>query len=305
MTATKLDGVLIAKQIKEDVAAEVTALAAKGIVPGLAVVLVGADPASQVYVRSKARTCEQLGIYSEKYELPAETTTEELMVLIDDLNHKDSVDGILVQSPLPKQIDTPLILEAVLPEKDVDGFHPVNVGRLVMKKDSLVPCTPAGIIEMLKRYDVSIAGKHAVVIGRSDIVGKPISLLLLHNDATVTICHSRTKDLASICRQADILVAAIGRPAMVTGDFIKPGAVVIDVGVNRVEDVDQVRSTFADSAARIAEIEKKGYTLVGDVHSDSAGEVASLLTPVPGGVGQLTIALLMKNTVKAAKMRRR
>src|SRR5882724_2837920 len=211
MTATKLDGVLIAKQIKEDVAAEVSALAAQGIIPGLAVVLVGVDPASQVYVRSKARNCEQLGIYSEKYELPAETTTEELMALIDTLNHKESVDGILVQSPLPKQIDTPLILEALLPEKDVDGFHPVNVGRLVMKKDSLLPCTPAGIIEMLRRYDVSIAGKHAVVIGRSDIVGKPISLLLLHNDATVTICHSRTKDLASISRQADILVAAIGR----------------------------------------------------------------------------------------------
>ena len=304
MTATKLDGVLIAKQIKEDVAAEVAQLATSGIRPGLAVVLVGTDPASQVYVRNKARTCEQLGIYSEKYELPVETGTEELLELIDTLNQKDTIDGILVQSPLPKQVDTPLILEAVLPEKDVDGFHPVNVGRLVMKKDSLVPCTPAGIIEMLRRYDVSISGKHAVVIGRSDIVGKPISLLLLHNDATVTICHSKTKDLASICRQADILVAAIGRPGMVTADFIKPGAVVIDVGVNRVDDIEVAKRIFGDDTQRMADISNKGYTLAGDVYYNGALEVAGLLTPVPGGVGQLTIAMLMKNTVKAAKMRR-
>ena len=305
MTATKLDGVLIAKQIKEDVAAEVAELATHGIRPGLAVVLVGTDPASQVYVRNKARTCEQLGIYSEKYELPADTMTGELLTLIETLNQKDSIDGILVQSPLPKQIDTPLILEAVIPEKDVDGFHPVNVGRLVMKKDSLVPCTPAGIIEMLRRYDVSISGKHAVVIGRSDIVGKPISLLLLHNDATVTICHSRTKDLASVCKEADILVAAIGRPGMVTADFIKPGAVVIDVGVNRVEDAELVKNIFGNDAQRLADIANKGYTIAGDVHYKDALEVAGLLTPVPGGVGQLTIAMLMKNTVKAAKMRRK
>src|SRR5581483_7283601 len=231
MTAARLDGTVIAGQIKQDVATEVARLAKIGVKPGLAVVLVGTDPASQVYVRNKVRTCEQLGIYSEKHDLGAETTTEELLALVNRLNGDDKIDGNLVQLPLPKQIESRTILEAVVPEKDVDGFHPINVGRLVMGRDSLVPCTPAGIIEMLDRSEVTIDGKYAVVIGRSDIVGKPVSLLLLHRNATVTICHSRTKNLAEITRQADILVAAIGRPAMVTAEYVKPGAVVIDVGM--------------------------------------------------------------------------
>ncbi|MBI4467704.1 MAG: bifunctional methylenetetrahydrofolate dehydrogenase/methenyltetrahydrofolate cyclohydrolase FolD [Acidobacteria bacterium] len=305
MTARKLDGTAIGRAIKEEVKKEVEALAESGIRPGLAAVLVGDNPGSRVYVNSKVKTCAELGLYSRKIELPGETTTAQLLELINSLNGDESIDGILVQLPLPNAIDTNAVLEAVRPEKDVDGFHPVNVGRLVRGQACLEPCTPAGIMEMLRRSGLPISGKRAVVVGRSDIVGKPMAFMLLHRHATVTICHSRTKDLPGVCREADILIAAIGRTAMITGDFVKPGAVVIDVGMNKAETREEAERIFGPDEARLAEIGKKGYTLVGDVEPRTVAPIAGYLSPVPGGVGPLTIAMLMSNTVKAARLRRR
>lgn len=304
MTAELLDGVSVADAIKREVAQEVARYAERGLRPGLAAVLVGDNPASQIYVSSKVRTCQQLGIYSEKIELPGTTSTQELLTLVRDLNSRDEIDGILVQLPLPAQIDTNLVLNSVAPEKDVDGFHPQNLGRLVTGEPGLRPCTPAGIIELLDRYGIKIEGARAVVLGRSRIVGLPMSLLLLHRNATVTICHSRTRDLPSVARQADILIAAMGRAAAVDSSYIKPGAVVIDVGMNKVTERADLERLFGDDPKRRAAFEKNGYTLVGDVNPRQAAEVAGYLTPVPGGVGPLTIAMLMKNTLIAMKMRR-
>ncbi len=306
MTAQILNGATVAEKIKQDVAARVRELEPRRIKPGLAAVIVGDDPGSKVYVGSKVKTCQTLGLHSEKYELPADTTTEQLLALVEQLNRRDEIDGILVQLPLPKQIETRRILEAVDPAKDVDGFHAINVGRLVRGEDSLVPCTPAGIIELLDHYQIRIEGANAVVVGRSDIVGKPMSMLLLHRNATVTICHSRTRDLAEVARRADILIAAIGRTAMITGDFVREGAVVVDVGMNRAATADEVNRIFAEAERpkRLEDLNKRGYTLVGDVEPRTVVERASWLTPVPGGVGPLTIAMLMKNTLRAAEMRR-
>jgi methylenetetrahydrofolate dehydrogenase (NADP+)/methenyltetrahydrofolate cyclohydrolase len=301
-----LNGVEVAEGIKRDTEARVRELGNLGIKPGLAAVLVGDNQASKVYVGSKVRACQALGLHSEKYELSAETTTRELLSLVAELNGRDEIDGILIQLPLPGQIDTHRVLEAVDPAKDVDGFHPVNVGRLVRGEEALVACTPAGVIEMLDYYQIPIAGSHAVVIGRSDIVGKPMSLLLLHRNATVTICHSRTRDLPAIARQADILIAAIGRAAMINGDYVREGAVVIDVGMNKATTEDEINRIFAEDAIpkRLEDLSKRGYTLVGDVEPKTVAQRASWLTPVPGGVGPLTIAMLMKNTVRAAELRR-
>ncbi len=308
MPARILDGTKIASDIRGEVAAEVKAMSAAGVRPGLAVVLVGHNPASEIYVRGKVKASEEVGIYSEQHT-PAETaTTTELLALVEDLNRRDEIDGILVQLPLPSQVDSKRILMAVDPAKDVDGFHPVNVGFLSTQRPGLVPCTPAGVIEILKRSNIPIAGKEAVVVGRSDIVGKPAAMLLLNANATVTVCHSKTQDLPGVCRRADILVAAIGRAGMITRDFVKPGATVIDVGMNKVTDPAEFRRLFGGNLDRNAKREDafraKGSTLAGDVHPEVA-EVAGALTPVPGGVGPLTIAMLMYNTVKAAKMRRR
>ncbi len=303
MSARILDGVKLAAEIKAEVAEEVRQLATAGMRPGLAAVLVGNDPASEVYVRSKVKTCEELGIYSEKITPADSVSTEEMLALIDDLNRRDEIDGILVQLPLPRQIDSKKVLLAVSPEKDVDGFHPMNVGYLSTQRPGLVPCTPAGVMEILKRSGIPIAGAEAMVVGRSDIVGKPVAMLLLNDNATVTVCHSKTRDLPGVCRRADILVAAIGRAGMVTPEFVKPGATVIDVGINRVTDPAEFREFFAGDAKREQAFAKNGSTLVGDVHPRVA-EVAGAITPVPGGVGPLTIAMLMSNTVKAAKLRR-
>ncbi len=307
MTARILDGTKLAAEIRAEVAAEVKALAAAGIRPGLAVVLVGHNPASEVYVRGKVKSSEEVGLYSEQHS-PAETaTTEELLALIDSLNRRDEIDGILVQLPLPAQVDSKRVLLAVDPAKDVDGFHPMNVGYLSTQRPGLVPCTPAGVMEILKRSAIPVAGQEAVVIGRSDIVGKPVAMLLLNQNATVTVCHSKTRDLPGVCRRADILVAAIGRAGMVTRDFVRPGATVIDVGINRVTDRGEFDRLFSGSSAgnakRLETFVAKGSTLVGDVHPEVA-EVAGAITPVPGGVGPLTIAMLMANTVKAAKLHR-
>jgi methylenetetrahydrofolate dehydrogenase (NADP+)/methenyltetrahydrofolate cyclohydrolase len=303
MPATILDGNKIASEIRAEVAAEVNTLAASGIRPGLAVVLVGHDPASEIYVRGKVKSCEEVGIYSEKLTPPDTVSTEELLELVDDLNRRDEIDGILVQLPLPSQIDSKKILMAVSPAKDVDGFHPVNVGFLSTQRPGLVPCTPAGVIEILKRSKIPIAGQEAVVVGRSDIVGKPVAMLLLNNNSTVTVAHSKTRDLADVCKVADILVAAIGRPGMITRDFVKPGATVIDVGMNKVTDRAEFDRLFAGNAKREETFRTKGSTLVGDVHPEVA-QIAGAITPVPGGVGPLTIAMLMSNTVRAAKLRR-
>ena len=303
VSAKKLDGTQTSKKIKEDLLPEIARLKESGVVPGLAAVLVGDDPASEVYVRGKIKACESLGLHSEKITPPDSVTTEELLRIVDDLNRREDIDGILVQLPLPAQVDTQKILLAVDPAKDVDGFHPVNVGALVANREALRACTPAGVMEMLRRYDIDPKGQRAVVIGRSDIVGKPLALLLLHKHATVTICHSRTRDLPAVAREADILVAAIGRTAMVTPDYVKPGATVIDVGMNRFTDRETAESLFANFPERLARFEEKGKALVGDVHPDVV-EVAGALTPVPGGVGPLTIAMLMSNTVEAARRRR-
>ena len=303
MPARILDGAKIASDIRAEVAAEANAMAAAGIPPGLAVILVGHNPASEIYVRGKVKASAQVGLYSEQHTPPETATTAELLALIDDLNRRDEIDGILVQLPLPPQVDAKKILLAVDPAKDVDGFHPVNVGFLSTQRPGLVPCTPAGVIEILHRSHISIAGQEAVVVGRSDIVGKPAAMLLLNANATVTVGHSKTHDLPAVCRRADILVAAIGRAGMITREFVKPGATVIDVGMNKVTDPAEFRRLFAGNSQREEIFRKKGSTLVGDVHPEVA-EVAGALTPVPGGVGPLTIAMLMYNTVKAAQMRR-
>ena len=274
-----IDGKKVAKEIRDAIGREVEQLKAKsGKVPGLATVLVGEDPASAVYVSSKNKICKELGFISLEHILPQDTQEKDLLALVEELNSNEAISGILVQLPLPKHIDSIKILEAIDPAKDVDGFHPVSMGRLMMGTAALAPCTPSGIIEMLDRYDVEIEGKHAVVLGRSNIVGKPVAMLLLHRNATVTLCHSRTRDLPEVTRTADILITAVGKPKMVTGEMVKQGAVVIDVGINRVDG-----------------------KLVGDVAFDEVEPKASLITPVPGGVGPMTIAMLMQNTLKAFK----
>jgi len=265
--------------------------------PGLAVILAGNDPASEIYVRTKIKACADLGIFSAKISPPETATTEELVAMVEELNARPDIDGILVQMPLPKHVDARRVLEAVAADKDADGFHPVNVGYLVSGRPAPRSCTPAGIIEMLKFYQVPLAGQHAVVLGRSDIVGKPMALMLLHQNATVTICHSRTVNLPAMCRQADILVAAIGRPAFVTADYIKPGATVVDVGINRITDVAE-----GLRLGRTEEAVRKGKAVVGDVHPLDMARVAGAYTPVPGGVGPLTIAMLMSNTVQLAEL---
>jgi methylenetetrahydrofolate dehydrogenase (NADP+) / methenyltetrahydrofolate cyclohydrolase len=298
-----LDGIAIAAEIKAEVALEVQALAKEGIRPGLAVILVGEVPASQIYVRSKVKTCGELGIYSEMLTPPETITTEEMLALVADLNAREDIDGILIQLPLPKHVDTRRLLEAVSPDKDVDGFHPINAGRLQSGQPGLAPCTPAGIMEILKRSHLPVAGQNAVVVGRSDIVGKPAAMMLLNASATVTVCHSKTKDLGSVTRQADLLVAAIGRPGFVTPDMVKPGATLIDVGINRVTDEAEMKELFGDDPARAATFAKRGAVVVGDIHP-AAFAHSGAYTPVPGGVGALTIAMLMQNTVTAAKLRR-
>lgn len=304
MPARILDGYKIREEILKELAEQVRELAAKGLRPGLAAVLVGENPASQIYVRGKVKACEELGLHSEKIELPANITTAELLNVVRGLNRREEIDGILVQLPLPAQVDTQQILLAVDPSKDVDGFHPVNVGNLVANRPGFVACTPAGIMEILRRSDIPVKGAQAVVIGRSDIVGKPMAMLLLHQHATVTICHSRTRDLPAVARQADILVAAIGRAGLVTREFIKPGAAIIDVGMNRLTTEEEVRKMFHNPTRALETLKSKGQKLVGDVQPEDALEVAGAYTPVPGGVGVLTITLLMANTVKACKLRR-
>lgn len=298
-----LDGAAIAAEIKREVAEQVKALAEQGIRPGLAAVLVGHVPASEIYVRSKVKTCGELGLFSEMIEPPESVTTEEMLALVNDLNAREEIDGILLQLPMPAHVDSKLLLDAVLPEKDVDGFHPVNAGRLQAGRPALAPCTPAGVIQILKRSGIPISGQHAVVVGRSDIVGKPAAMLLLHENATVTICHSKTRDLGAITREADILVAAIGRAGFITPEMVKPGATVVDVGINRITDLAEFEKFFAGDGRRAEIFSKRGSTIVGDVHP-RAFEVAGAYTPVPGGVGPLTIAMLMANTVRAARMRR-
>jgi methylenetetrahydrofolate dehydrogenase (NADP+) / methenyltetrahydrofolate cyclohydrolase len=298
-----LDGIAIAGEIKAEVALEVQALSEQGIRPGLAVILVGEVPASQIYVRSKVKTCGELGIYSDLITPPESITTEELLALVAGLNAREDIDGILIQLPLPKHVNTKQVLDAVLPSKDVDGLHPMNAGLLQSGRPALAPCTPAGIIQILKRTCLPMAGQNAVIVGRSDLAGKPAAMLLLAEHATVTICHSRTRDLASFTRNADILVAAIGIPGYITAEMVKPGATLIDVGINRVTDAAEVTQLFGDDAARAATFAKRGAVVVGDIHP-AAFARSGAYTPVPGGVGALTIAMLMQNTVTAAKLRR-
>ena len=310
--ARLLDGNAIAAAIKAEVAQQVAELAAEGIRPGLAVVLVGSVPASQIYVRNKVRTCGQMGIFSELITPPESITTAELLALVGELSVRDDLDGILVQMPLPKHVDSKRVMEAILPEKDIDGLHPMNAGKLQTGRPALVPCTPAGVIEILKRSGIPIAGQNAVVVGRSDLAGKPAAMLLLQENATVTICHSKTRDLASFTRNADILVPAIGIPGYITPGMVKPGSTIIDVGINRLSNQvagdrelfqDFFPGTFAEDAERRRAFDEKGSTIVGDVHP-RAYDVAGAYTPVPGGAGALTIAMLMANTVRAAKLRR-
>ena len=280
--AQRIDGKLISEQVRADIAAETEAFAEKnGIRPGLAVIIVGSDPASCVYVRNKEKGCEQVGFYSEKYELPEETTMEELLALVDRLNHDDKIHGILVQSPLPKHLNEEEVVLAIDPKKDVDAFHPYNVGKIMIGNYAFLPCTPAGVMELIRRSGIEVSGKECVVVGRSNIVGKPMAMLLLQANGTVTVCHSRTKDLAAVCRRADILVCAIGKPKFFTADMVKPGAVVIDVGINRGED----------------------GKLCGDVDFEAVEPIASYITPVPGGVGPMTITMLLRNTLTAAQDR--
>jgi len=301
--ARVLDGAAIAAAIKNEVAQEVKGLAAHGVRPGLAAVLVGHVPASEIYVASKVKTCGELGLYSDLITPPDTVTTEEMLDLVRSLNDRDDIDGILIQLPLPKYVDAKFLLDSVSPDKDVDGFHPMNAGKLQAGRPALAPCTPAGVIEILKRSNLPISGQHAVVVGRSDIVGKPVAMLLLHENATVTICHSKTRDLGAVTREADILVAAIGRPGFITPEMVKPGATIIDVGINRITTLEEFNQFFAGDPKREAAFAKRGSTIVGDV-DPKAFEVTGAYTPVPGGVGPLTIAMLMANTVRAAKMRR-
>ena len=303
MTARVLDGTKIRDEIFAELKAEIVRLGHEGIRPGLAAVLVGENPASQLYVKSKIAACEQLGIASWMHTPAASVSTEQMLRLVHDLNNDQAVDGILIQLPLPSQVDTKRVLEAVDPAKDVDGFHPVSLGRLVSGRPGLVACTPAGCMEILRRNNIPIEGANAVVLGRSDIVGKPMALLLMHANATVTICHSKTRDLPGVVRRADIVVAAMGRAGYVQADWIRPGAAVIDVGTNKVTDAKQAESLLRNFPARLEKFRAKGSALVGDVHPDAVN-TAGALTPVPGGVGPMTITMLMSNTVKAARLRR-
>lgn len=301
-----LEAASLASRIKQEVQAEIESLVnTRGFRPCLAAVRVGEDPASAVYVRNKIRACEEVGIRSEHHALPETTSTSELLDLIASLNARDDVDGILTQLPLPAGVEETAIIEALDPAKDVDGFHPINAGKLAMGRPVFVPCTPAGIIELLDDSAIEIRGANACVVGRSQIVGRPMAQLLLQRDATVTICHSRTRDLAAVTRNADLLVVAIGRAGFIGRDHIKPGATVIDVGMNKVSEASEVAALFgSETQKRMEVVAKRGYTLVGDVNPAEAAEVAGKLTPVPGGVGLLTVAMLMKNTLKAAKLRR-
>jgi methylenetetrahydrofolate dehydrogenase (NADP+)/methenyltetrahydrofolate cyclohydrolase len=303
MTARILDGTKIRDEIFAELKSEITRLAGEGIRPGLAAVLVGENPASQLYVRSKIAACEQLGLASWMHTPSAAVTTDQMLRLVQGLNSDNAVDGILIQLPLPSQVDTKRVLEAVDPAKDVDGFHPVSLGRLVSGRPGLVACTPAGCMEILRRNNIQIEGANAVVLGRSDIVGKPMALLLMHANATVTICHSKTRDLAGVVHRADIVVAAMGKAGYVQADWIRPGAAVIDVGTNKVTDIKEAESLLRNFPARLEKFRAKGSTLVGDVHPD-AMNTAGAITPVPGGVGPMTITMLMSNTVKAARLRR-
>jgi methylenetetrahydrofolate dehydrogenase (NADP+)/methenyltetrahydrofolate cyclohydrolase len=296
-----LDGAVIRNQILAELKPRVEALAAAKRPPGLAVVLVGNNPASEIYVRSKVKACADLGVFSDKLTPPDSITTDELLAIIEGLNTRPEIDGILVQMPLPPQIDSRRVLEAVAPDKDADGFHPMNVGRLVANRPAPRACTPAGIMEMLRRYDIPVSGRRAVVVGRSDIVGKPMALMLMHANATVTVCHSRTANLPEECSRADILVAAMGRAALITSEFINCGAVVIDVGMNRLTDRHEVARVFHDSPEKLADFDGKGTMLVGDVDPIDVAARAGAYTPVPGGVGPLTIAMLMANTVSLAE----
>jgi methylenetetrahydrofolate dehydrogenase (NADP+) / methenyltetrahydrofolate cyclohydrolase len=300
---TVIDGNRIRDEIKEELRPRIARLAAAKRPPGLAAVLVGNNPASEIYVRNKIKTSQDLAMCSEKLTPPESISTEELLAIVHQLNTRDDVDGILVQLPLPPQVDAKRILLSVAPDKDVDGFHPYNVGCLVAGLPGPRACTPAGIIQLLKRYNISIPGKRAVVVGRSDIVGKPVALMLLHEHATVTICHSKTADLAAVCREADILVAAMGRPALITADYIRLGATVIDVGMNSLDKREDVARIFRNSPEKLAAFERKGSVLVGDIDPFAMAEKASAYTPVPGGVGPLTIAMLMANTVESAERR--
>lgn len=304
MTARILDGKRVAQEIRNEVKEKAKLLVARGVVPGLAAVLVGDDPASKLYVGSKTKACSEAGLFSEGVILHSSTSREELARKLDELNERDDVDGILLQLPLPEHLDSEEFLDRIRPDKDVDGFHPVNVGRLVQNRPAPRPCTPAGVMELLRREGVEIRGKRAVIVGRSDIVGKPMAMMLLHQHATVTVCHSRTQDLPAVTREAEILVAAIGRAAMLRREHIRPGAVVIDVGMNRAETEEQVRDFFGDDPRRLEIFRKNGSTLVGDVHPVDAMVVASAFTPVPGGVGPLTIAMLLANTLELARARR-
>jgi methylenetetrahydrofolate dehydrogenase (NADP+)/methenyltetrahydrofolate cyclohydrolase len=301
--ARVLDGIAISAVIKAEVGLEVASLKAKGIVPGLAVILVGHVPASEIYVRSKVKTCSELGIFSEMLTPPETVTTDEMLALVAQLNAREDIDGILIQLPLPKHVDTLRLLEAVSPDKDVDGFHPVNAGRLHSGQPGLAPCTPAGIMEILRRSGIPIEGQDAVVVGRSNIVGKPAATMLMNGSATVTVCHHLTKDLARFTREADLLIVAIGQPGFITAEMVKPGATLIDVGINRITDAAQVEAFFPGDAARAATFAKRGSVVIGDFHP-GAFAVSGAYTPVPGGVGALTIAMLMANTVMAAKLRR-
>ena len=298
-----IDGNRVRDDIKQELKPRIARLVAAGRPPGLAVVLVGNHPASEVYVRNKIKTSHDLGICGETLTPPDSITTGELLAIVDQLNARNDVDGILVQLPLPKQVDTKRILLAVSPEKDVDGFHPYNVGCLVAQLPAPRACTPAGIIQLLKRYNIAIQGKRAVVVGRSDIVGKPTAIMLLHEHATVTICHSKTQNLPEICREADILVAAVGRAAMINSDYIKPGATVIDVGTNRLDNREDAARVFRNSPEKLAAFDKKRSLIVGDVNPLDMAEISGAYTPVPGGVGPLTIAMLMVNTVESAERR--
>jgi methylenetetrahydrofolate dehydrogenase (NADP+)/methenyltetrahydrofolate cyclohydrolase len=306
VTARVLDGQALARKMQEEIRPEVAAFTAQhGRPPGLGIVLVGDNPASEVYVRNKLQAGADVGFRAELERLPASASLSDTIALVERLNRSGAHDGILVQSPLPKAMGAGAeqrVFDAIAPGKDVDGLTPVNVGLLVQKRATLVACTPSGIIELLDREQIPIAGRHAVVIGRSDIVGKPMALLLLHRDATVTVCHSRTPDLPDVCRRADILIAAVGKAGLVTRDFVKPGAAVVDVGMNKVTDAAVAESLFGDGHPRLALFRSKGSVLVGDVHPEVA-EVAGALTPVPGGVGPLTITMLMRNTLRAANAR--
>lgn len=303
----RLDGVTIATEIKAEVAQEVAIARGSSYTPGLAIILVGEASASHIYVRNKVKTCATLGIYSEMLTPPVNTTTEDLLAMVDRLNCRDDIDGILIQLPLPDHVDTNRLLEAVLPEKDVDGCHPINAGRLLSgaaPSEVLAPCTPAGIIELLERSHIPVSGRRAVVVGRSNIVGKPVASMLINQSATVTVCHSRTRDLPAITREADILVVAIGKPGYVTREMVRPGATIIDVGINRISTEAELARFFPGDAKRREGFAKRGSTIVGDV-DPAAFRISGAYTPVPGGIGALTIAMLMSNTVKAAKLRRK